>query len=1038
MKTPFTFCDSLVIRVPRLPFQPRFGAATVQQLLWDAAFMESVYIASPVLYDELVRLREGGLHTEKEKAKVTDALVKYYTRSYSRCTPFGSFSTCTTLPWAAAPDLPVFDDMPVQRRTRLDMYYLRALAQQLEQQPAIREHLLYYPNNSRYITGHELRYMEYSYVQNKRHYRISAVACHTALQTVLEGAAPGATLAALSTLLTGSEAVTAAEALAYVTELADAQVLVSELEPAITGPGPAAQLLQVLQRLSLPAAGNIVNIFEQIAVALQALDAETANPVTAYAHITALVKQLGAPVEAGKLLQVDAFRPATGNSGLPARLQSGLLEALHVLQQLGMYKSGDTAALQDFTRAFYARYADEAIPLVQALDAEAGIGYPAGAAPAFAPLVAGLAAPVPDQTETPARTITETDTWLLAQLTRCLHAGKKELVLEDDKLPSNTGTPAAYPPSMSAMFRLLNANSGHLQLEGFFGPSAAGMLGRFAHDDAAMHQLALHITREEQRLNEGVVFAEIIHLPDDRTGNVLLHPAFRDYEIPYLAQSSLPAARQIPIQDLYLRVADQQLQLFSKQLNKQIIPRLSNMHNYAVHTLPVYRFLCDLQKQGLQSAFLFEWKTQPLRFAFLPRVRYKNIVLSVARWQLEQTDIAPLQQCPASELAAAVRQFRTRWQLPQLLVLADGDHELLVDLDNLYTVQAWLRTVKQRASFTLKEFLTGNGKYIQQCVAPMIKTTTTYSPVREPVQGIIAPGIRRSFPVGSEWLYYKLYCGPALADQLLTEQLRPAVQTLMNDGITDQWFFIRYLDPDFHLRVRFHLTDTRHIGKAIGLLARALAPLQASHLVWKTRLDTYKRELERYGGSATMALSETLFFYDSQATLELLAMLSGDEQEQIKWLWALKAMDSLLDDMQLDAAEKKVFIQQQKAAFAREMQQDKPMRQELNRRYEQHAGYIHEIMGDITAANRFYPVLQLLEQRSTLIKPLAEELLAIRRQGRLTTEWHSLLGSYVHMMINRIMSSEPRLYEMALYDFLAGYERSKQWIAGAVSRGLNY
>jgi hypothetical protein len=425
MKTPFTFCDNLVIRVPRLPFQPCFEAATVQQLLRDAAFMESVYIASPVLYDELVRLREDGLHTGKEKAKVTDALVKYYTRSYSRCTPFGSFSTCTALPWAAAPDLPAFEAMPVQRRTRLDMYYLRALAQQLEQLPAIRGHLLYYPNNSRYVAGHELRYMEHAYVQNKRHYRISAVAYHTALQTVLEGAAQGATPGALCTLLTDSEAVTAAEALAYITALADAQVLVSELEPAITGPGPAAQLMQVLRRLPAPAAGNIVNILEQIQNALQALDAGAANPVTAYEHITALVKELGAPVEAGKLLQVDAFRTAAGNSGLPAGLQTGLLQALHVLQQLGMYKSGDTPALQDFTRAFYARYADEAIPLVQALDAEAGIGYPAGAAPAFAPLVAGLAAPTPGQTETPARTVTETDTWLLAQLTRCLHAEKK-------------------------------------------------------------------------------------------------------------------------------------------------------------------------------------------------------------------------------------------------------------------------------------------------------------------------------------------------------------------------------------------------------------------------------------------------------------------------------------------------------------------------------------------------------------------------------------------------------------------------------------
>jgi thiopeptide-type bacteriocin biosynthesis protein len=200
-------------------------------------------------------------------------------------------------------------------------------------------------------------------------------------------------------------------------------------------------------------------------------------------------------------------------------------------------------------------------------------------------------------------------------------------------------------------------------------------------------------------------------------------------------------------------------------------------------------------------------------------------------------------------------------------------------------------------------------------------------------------------------------------------------------------------------------------------------------MIWKTRLDTYKRELERYGGVAAMALSEKLFFYDSQATLELLAMLSGDEQEKIKWLWALKAMDTWLDDLQLDAAEKKAFILQQKTAFAQEMQVDKPMRQQLNQQYEQHAAYIHEIMEDITLQNRFYPVLQLLEARSRQVAPVAQQLIHLRQQGRLTVNWFHLTGGYVHMMINRIMTSKPRQYEMALYDILDRYEGRKYYLA---------
>jgi hypothetical protein len=35
-----------------------------------------------------------------------------------------------------------------------------------------------------------------------------------------------------------------------------------------------------------------------------------------------------------------------------------------------------------------------------------------------------------------------------------------------------------------------------------------------------------------------------------------------------------------------------------------------------------------------------------------------------------------------------------------------------------------------------------------------------------------------------------------------------------------------------------------------------------------------------------------------------------------------------------------------------------------------------------------------------------------------------LLASYIHMMLNRIMTDQPRMHELVIYDFLARYYKS--------------
>lgn len=140
--------------------------------------------------------------------------------------------------------------------------------------------------------------------------------------------------------------------------------------------------------------------------------------------------------------------------------------------------------------------------------------------------------------------------------------------------------------------------------------------------------------------------------------------------------------------------------------------------------------------------------------------------------------------------------------------------------------------------------------------------------------------MRRTFPPGSEWTYLKLYTGPASADWLLREMIAPLTHDLISSGAVDRWFFLRYGDPRFHLRVRFHGDDPAILEAVQRLAAGALE----AGLAQDAQLGTYQREIERYGGADGILVAERLFHADSDAVIALLGMFEpGERGLQERW-----------------------------------------------------------------------------------------------------------------------------------------------------------
>jgi hypothetical protein len=52
-----------------------------------------------------------------------------------------------------------------------------------------------------------------------------------------------------------------------------------------------------------------------------------------------------------------------------------------------------------------------------------------------------------------------------------------------------------------------------------------------------IHNLTQRDRWKEKKYHPDKIFAEIVHIPESRTGNILRRPILRDYEIAYLSNS---------------------------------------------------------------------------------------------------------------------------------------------------------------------------------------------------------------------------------------------------------------------------------------------------------------------------------------------------------------------------------------------------------------------------------------------------------------------------------------------------------------------
>ena len=88
-------------------------------------------------------------------------------------------------------------------------------------------------------------------------------------------------------------------------------------------------------------------------------------------------------------------------------------------------------------------------------------------------------------------------------------------------------------------------------------------------------------------------------------------------------------------------------------------------------------------------------------FIHLPRISYKGIILSRAEWNFPEKEIKKFR----AKTKKTLEEWRTKYKLPNLVVLADGDNELLINFKDPLSINILLAESKKTGFIRLKEFL---------------------------------------------------------------------------------------------------------------------------------------------------------------------------------------------------------------------------------------------------------------------------------------------------------------------------------------------
>jgi thiopeptide-type bacteriocin biosynthesis protein len=1004
--------DWVMVRVPLLPIEAYLALGNRQtetpcsskshrlRLPSDARARAALAVGSGNLFDALEQ--EG--RAEEREPGLGGKLLRYQIRMSTRPTPYGLFAGVALARWGVGTDLTLADS-PARTRTRPDMAWLLRQVLELEARREVRAHLHYLTNARAFLHAGRVFLPDPAPMADGAGSRpsVSLRATRVVCRALALARTPISHRRLVAELAT-SPGATVDKVEGLIDQLWHQTLLLTDLRPPLTESSPATYVIGRLR--DIPAAADIRKQLENVLSEMAEFDQlPMEQRARGYRRLAALKgTEAAAPEPAA---QVDMALPLAGTH-IATAVGREAARAAELILRLTPLPDG-LPYLAAYRRAFEARYGlEREVLLLELLDPNFGLGPPStrshGSATASDPRKAAL------------RQQCLYDLALTALRERRLIIELDAEAL--DRLESWSPSPHAAPYSMDLSLFVMAETAADLDAGRFqvvVGPNVGAIgagrnLGRFVEllgDDA--QSLLQQVTEAEPQ--DDRIRAELVYLPHRfRSANVAIRPHRHAYEIALGTTPSVSPDRVIPVDQLVIGVRDGRFYVRWPQRGAEVVACAGHMLNN-MQAPDVFRFLEDVRRDGQPQLSFFDWGSAS-GLPLLPRVQVGRIVLSPAQWRVDARTRSELAVDSFASYRDALRRWRSDWQVPRYVYLSAGDNRLLLDLENdaqADELRAEVRRLSESSRLFLQESLPGpehawvagpGGRFLIELVVPMaLQPQNLRAEAAASAPCPVVAAADRLRPPGSDWLFAKLYSPRAFEDDLLIGPVAEICQHSLVTGLADDWFFIRYADPDTHLRLRFRGRPQRLMQDLLPQLCEWTKKLLDEGLGTRLCFDTYEREVERYGGAAGMEAAEAVFGADSRAVVEILRLCRKGLVELDMTNVAALSIDRLLAALGLNEPERIAWCRNQ--AMASKLAGGQEFRQRKDK--------LRQLLGDpeYTRARRGGDALErVLLARSGELLAIHRRLDALQRDGVLSQSREAMLRSHVHLHCNRLLATD--------------------------------
>ncbi|MCG7316354.1 lantibiotic dehydratase [Brevibacillus laterosporus] len=1022
----FTPADFFMLRLPIYPIESFYDLnntsdylATIREYARDVKVQEAILVSSPSLYEALANL-EGEL-TARKTRQTLSSFIRYFLRMSTRATPFGLFAGVTLGSMAEKTNISIKSSSFHQKRTRPDMEWLFAIIQRLEQRLDVVKQLKVQRNHSVLQIGGRMELTfatEYGQIRRMagvQKEKITIRATEVVHKAFAIADQPILFEQLIARLMEQYPMAGEQKVIQLLWQLFSQEFLISELRPPLTVASPFDYVIERLSKLD-----GVYDIYTELTNIRKDMKGYDELPIgmgiQAYQHLLARMKAL----EASDMpVQIDLCL-ASNRVVMQKDIGHEVAKTAECLWRLSLPQRG-MAHLRSYHKDFLERYGTaREVPILELLSDESGLGAPAGYNHPQSRRENKASPKHSDKREN----------IMMEKLIQAVANGDREIEITndlldqlDDGLIDNTYAPNSleiYVEVIAPSQESIDRGEYLLILGPMPGSSNVGQsFGRFLDilgDEAIQKQKQIQKQQQEQFAD--VIFVDVAYMPSiGRSANVALNPSLRDYELAIGTNCSEQAKHSLLLDDIVVCATLEQLYLKSRSSGKIIIVTANHMLNF--NAAPnIYRFLREVSMENVRSWQPFSWGNLEAS-PFVPRVRYGKTILSPAMWKLNLS-LVGLKGNPEEDKLwyDNFSEWRKKWNVPRHVYMAYRDHRILLDLDNPYHVDELRTELFKKGKIQLREKIGGLGEYwinghdghfAMECAIPLLKNSDINNPIIPSFkkEKVLAKEQYLKFP-GSDWLFLKLYGGQNRQDEFIVDRIWEFAESLVNKGGAEEWFFMRYADPDPHIRLRFHGKSEKMMQEILPVLYPWIQECQKEGYVQRMVIDTYDREIERYGGPNIMAAAESVFASDSQTTTKLLELLRYKQTHLPNYVLATISIIDIMTsfglsfEKQLAWMEKIVKKDTQREEFRNWR---KPLLSLADPRNEWRG--LSSLPSGEAIRNAF-------ALRAVVLRDFGKKVAEAEKSKTLWNSPPSILGSLIHLHCNRLFGVNREMEEKAM------------------------